>query len=135
MAGGPAGGILRLLDFVEEHRGALRFDFRDRFQLGLDDIGDAFTYAEAGDLVDGLRETLGTRTHAAAARWAYPMTQAEIAAQGLLLAFTNVNRDPKAHPRPLTFPWPWPGEDDVTPEELEELTQQLIRRSALAALP
>ncbi len=135
MAGGPAGGILRLLDLVEEHRPSLRFDFRDRFGLSLDDIGTTYTYGEAFDLVDGLRATRGTHTHAAAARWKYPMTRAEISLQTIEISFANVHRDVKVHPQPFTADWPWPGEDDVTPEEREALTEQLIRRSALAALP
>lgn len=135
MAGGPAGGILRLLDVVEEHRPALRFDFRDRFHLALDEVGDTFTYGEALDLVEGLRATLGTRTHAAAADWKYPATRADLSLQTLELHYANVHRDPKTHARPFAGEWPWRGEDEVTDEEREALTEQLIRRSALAALP
>lgn len=132
MAGGPPGGILRLLDVVEEHRAALRFDFRDRLGLSLDDLGDTVRYGEAVALVLGLLETQGTRAHAAARDWAYPLTHDEHMLQLLVELYAAVHRDPKKAPAPQSLGWPWPAVSDVTAEEREALTKQLIRRSALA---
>lgn len=132
MAGGAPGGIVRLLDVVEEHRAALRFDFRDRFGLSLDDAGDGYTFAEAIDLALGLLETQGTRSHAVVRDWLYPLALTDQWLQQLVELLGAVHRDTKTQPQPITFGWPWPKQSDVTDEEREALTQQLIARSALA---
>lgn len=48
--------------------------------------------------------------------------------------YVNVHRDPKAAREPFKFPRPWPDSDaapQVTADELAELTEQLLSRSAL----
>ncbi len=130
MAGGAPGGIVRLLDVVEEHRAALRFDFRDRFGLSLDDAGDRYSFGEAIDLTLELLETQGTRSHAAVRRWSYPLSHADAMLQHLVELEARWWKA-KGSP-PLSLGWPWPQESDVTDEERERLTQQLIARSALA---
>lgn len=132
MAGRAPGGIFRLLDLVEEHRAALRFDFRDRFHESLDELGVTVRYGEAIDLVEGLLETRGTRVHAAVRDWAYTMTRDQQLMQLLVELYAEVHRDPKKRSTPMSLGWPWPDEADVTEEEREALTQQLIARSALA---
>lgn len=132
MAGGAPGGIARLLDVVEEHRTALRFDFRDRFQLSLDDAGDRYTFGEAADLIFGLAATEGTSTHASVQSWRYPLSKTDRMLQHLVELTAAVHRDPKKQPQPISLGWPWPEQSDVTEEEREALTQQLIARSALA---
>lgn len=132
MAGGAPGGIVRLLDVVEEHRAALRFDFRDRFGLSLDDAGDGYTFGEAIDLALELLDEQGTRSHAAVRGWAYALSTTEQMLQHLVEMYAAWHRDTKKQPQPVTFGWPWPVESGVTDEEREALTQQLIARSALA---
>lgn len=132
MARGAPGGIVRLLDVVEEHRAALRFDFRDRFGLSLDDAGDRYSFGEAIDLTLELLAEQGTRSHAAVRGWAYPLSLTDQWLQQMVEILGAVHRDTKKQPQPITFGWPWPQESDVTDEEREALTQQLIARSALA---
>ncbi len=130
MAGGAPGGIVRLLDVVEEHRAALRFDFRDRFGLSLDDAGDGYTFGEAIDLTLELLDEQGTRSHAAVRGWSYPLSWSSQMLQHLVEINARWWR-PTGSP-PLSLGWPWPQQSDVTDEEREALTQQLIARSALA---
>ena len=132
MAGGAPGGIVRLLDVVEEHRAALRFDFRDRFGLSLDDAGDSYTFAEAIDLVLELLDEQGTRSHAAVRGWSYPLSWSSQMLQQMVEMYAAAHRDTKQQPKPLSLGWPWPRQSDVTDEEHEALKQQLIARSALA---
>ena len=48
--------------------------------------------------------------------------------------FANVHRDTSKSREPFHFPRPWPDADarpQVTEQELQELTEQLLARSAL----
>jgi hypothetical protein len=48
-------------------------------------------------------------------------------------AFINSNRDPKKHATPFELPMPWTEQgpsETATPEEIEQLQQQLAQRSA-----
>lgn len=48
--------------------------------------------------------------------------------------FVNVHRDREKAREPFRFPRPWPDADaapTVTPDELAELTEKLLARSAL----
>ncbi|UGS27578.1 hypothetical protein K8F61_05155 [Microbacterium resistens] len=61
-------------------------------------------------------------------------SHAEIAQITLAEWFANVHRDVKAAPEPFRFPRPWADEttnEDVSAEQREELTKQLMKRSAL----
>lgn len=132
MAGGAPGGSLGLLHLIEEHRRAARADFRERFSLSLDDVGDAFTYGEAIDLVEALIDSAGSRLHAAVRRWEFPMSRLERDMRVLAESYLERHRDSKKRAQPFDLGWPYPAQELVTAEELEDLTQQLIRRSALA---
>lgn len=130
MAAGPPGGIFELLDFVEEHWTAIAFDLRDRFKISIEAVTSGeLLFGESIALVEGLMAEQGTRTHAAVAGWAWPMTRAEHFAQMQLAAFLNVHRDRDKHPAPMSFPVPWPDPDAVTPAEREALVAELERRS------
>lgn len=69
-----AGGIWRLLGVVSAHRGAIEYDFRHRFGLGLRDVGGALTIAEAARLVTQLLADPSSAVYAAAAGWDYPLS-------------------------------------------------------------
>lgn len=98
----------------------------------LDDVGDAFTYGEAIDLVEALVDEPGTRLYAAVRRWEFPMSRLERDMRLLTESYLEVHRDKKKRTQPVDLGWPYPAEELVTDEEREALTQQLIRRSALA---
>lgn len=129
-AGGRApGGSVALLRFVEEHRAAIRFDFRDRFGISADDIGDTVSFGEAIDLIDELAVEMGTHLQASMDGWQWPASWSEINQAQLTEAYFNVHRDEKKRPQPFVVPMPWPGKDQATPEERAAAIAQLERRS------
>lgn len=75
MAGrGEAGGILGLLELIEEHRAALRYDWRARFGKSLDEsLPDDIGWAEALDLVRILRHDPSSQLAASVEGWAHPL--------------------------------------------------------------
>lgn len=78
MAGGLrfCGGILGLLELIEEHRAAIRYDWRARFQVGLDEsVPDAIGWDEALDLVRVLRADPSSQLAASLEGWDYPLSR------------------------------------------------------------
>ena len=76
MAGGrERGGILGLLDLIEEHRAAIAYDFRSRFHLSLAAIPDDVGWDEALDLISVLRRDPGTAVAAAMEGWDYGISR------------------------------------------------------------
>lgn len=74
MAGrGDAGGICGLLDLIEEHRAALRYDWRSRFHLSLDSVPDSVGWDEALDLVRIIRADPSSQLAAAIEGWDHPL--------------------------------------------------------------
>jgi hypothetical protein len=127
-AGGRcAGGSLRLLQLVEEHRPALAFDFRDRIHNSLSAIGDTIAYGEAWDLVTELANEFGTHTHASVHKWEFPARFGELIAVEHAEWTANRYRDREKAPEPITFPRPWRDESYVEPEERERLLAVLER--------
>lgn len=112
----------------------MRADFRRWFGLNLDDVGDTFTFGEAWDHVQTLRDTPGSWFHAALVNWAWPATWAEIATIAAATSTVNVNRDTKKQREPIEFSFPWTGVEDeaeqVTDEEREALKATLRQYSA-----
>lgn len=79
MAGGRfRGGICGLLDLIEEHRGALRYDWRVRFGRGLDESVPAdIGWDEALDLVRVLRSDPSSMLAASVEEWEYPLSRTD----------------------------------------------------------
>lgn len=77
MAGGHRfrGGILQLLDLIEEHRGAIEYDFRSRFQIGAHEIGGEIGWGEALRLVRILRSDPSSMLATAVEDWEYPFSR------------------------------------------------------------
>lgn len=106
MAGGRfRGGICGLLDLIEEHRGALRYDWRTRFGRGLDESVPAdIGWDEALDLVRILRSDPSSRIAAAAEGWDQPHAPGDLIAMRqfeLTQAAAGVKK-PQPYP---TAPW------------------------------
>lgn len=98
------GGILELLELIEEHRSALRYDWRSRFGCGLDEsVPDAIGWSEAIDLVRVLRMDPSSQVAAELQGWEYPLDRLGwmladlIDVQGQKAA----GKKWKAYPRPL----------------------------------
>lgn len=113
---------------MEEHLQAIRFDFRERLHLSLDEVGQSITFGEAEAHIITLRNMPGTHTHASVSGWNWPASIADLVAIRHAEWYINVHR--KADVPPIELPRPWPSPDDVTPEELEALEQKLQERSA-----
>jgi len=65
--------ILTLLDLIEEHRGALEYDWRNRFHLGLSAVpSPVMGWGEAWRLVQVLVQDPTSRIAAAVAGWEAP---------------------------------------------------------------
>lgn len=97
------GGIIGLLDLIEKHRGALRYDWRTRFGTSLDLVPGDIGWSEALDLVRILRADPGSMLAAAMEGWSYPMPR-EVAVLAdlydLQYAKTGV-KNRKPYPRPF----------------------------------
>lgn len=67
------GGIFGLILLIEEHRAALRYDWRTRFGKSLDTIPSEFDWSETLDLVRVLRADPSSQLAASIEGWAYPL--------------------------------------------------------------
>lgn len=128
------GGSAALLELIEEHRAALRFDFRRYFGVSLDDVGLTVPFGEAIDLVNELQREWGSHLSAAIAEWSFPATYGEIV--GAMHLETVLNQFRKEGSKPSTVLMPWPDKSaapKVSPEEFAELSRQLEARSAFGS--
>lgn len=102
-----AGGIFGLLGLIARHRGAVEYDFRSRFGLGLRDIGPKLTIAEAARLAAIFRDDPSSATAAAISGWSHPMSREALILADLidLQAKTKVGKKWHGYPRP------WPTDD------------------------
>lgn len=104
MAGGrEPGGICGLLDLIEEHRAALRYDWRARFGKGFESVPDEIGWDEALDLVRILRADPSSQLAASIEGWTYPLERL-----GWMLADlidvqgqTAAGKKWKTYPRPM----------------------------------
>lgn len=131
MDGRDAGGIRALLDLIEEHRGALEYDWRSRFGLALAVVGtDAMCWGEAYRLTLVLLNDPTSQLCAAAGRWRTPWSRdSEMLA---LLVEIGLRSNAK-HPgqvRPLPRPWTTP---DVATTARPALPQAVVRAVLLRA--
>lgn len=96
--------MIQLLDLLEEHREAFDYDWRTRFGLSADVIGEEMDWREACSLTRALIADGTSRVGAAVAGWRYPWTpEAWILADlwDLIAAVhTDRRRRPKPYPRP-----------------------------------
>ncbi len=127
---GPPGEITGLLDLIEEHTPALRFDFRHTFGLCLDDVGDTITWGEAVDLVEELQRDTGSHLFASIAGYKWAASMADIAT--ILLANRAINEGTRG--TPVMLPLPIGGEpkpvDSATPDETNAALEYLRTSSA-----
>lgn len=70
-----AGGIFGLLGLIAAHRGAVEYDWRTRFGLGLDDIGVDQSLQEAARLAEILREDPSSAISAVLRGWEHPVSR------------------------------------------------------------
>lgn len=71
------GGILSLILLIEEHRAAIRYDWRTRFGKSLDAIPGEFSWSEAIDLARILRSDPSSQLAASVEGWDYPFAHSD----------------------------------------------------------
>ena len=100
--GCTAGGILAVLQILEDYKHAFTYDFRTRFGLGLADLGDEVPWPEVVSLVSVLLSDPTSWLQAAKAKWEHPISYEWTLAAATydLLAQVNSKRKPKPWPRP-----------------------------------
>jgi hypothetical protein len=89
------GGIFGLLGLIALHRGAVEYDLRHRFQIGLRDVGRSVTLAEVGRLVVILRRDPSSAITAALEGWDYPIDRTTLAILDLFDVTVLANSDMK----------------------------------------
>lgn len=111
MAGGRSderGGILKLLDLIEEHRAAFDYDWRTRFHLPLDSVPTVMGWGEAVRLAGILRADPSSMLAASMEGWKYPVTREAIA----LARLYDLEYAKTGAKRREPYPMPW-NEDGV----------------------
>lgn len=99
------GGICGLLDLIEEHRGALEYDFRTRFPGitdGLDGVPTQMGWGEVVRQVGILRADPSSALASGLAGWDYPISRETLAILDLYDLMMAANSDPKKRPKPHT---------------------------------
>jgi hypothetical protein len=121
--GCPTGGIIAVLQILEDYKPAFTYDFRARFGLGLDSLGTTVPWSEVISLVAVLLRDPTSWLQTAKNDWQHPISYdwTIAAATYDLLAQVNSKRKPK--------PWPRPWKDSGTVHKGKK-----IRRDARAIL-
>jgi hypothetical protein len=96
------GGILEVLQILEDYKHAFTYDFRSRFGLGLDSLGTTLPWSEVVSLVSVLMSDPTSWLQTAKNDWQHPISYdwTIAAATYDLLAQVNSKRKPKPWPRP-----------------------------------
>jgi hypothetical protein len=104
--GSPTGGILEVLQILEDYKHAFTYDFRARFGLGLDALGESVPWSEVVSLVSVLMADPTSWLQTAKNKWQHPISYdwTIAAATYDLLATVNSKRKPKQWPRPWGEP-------------------------------
>lgn len=121
-AGCINGGILTLRELIEEHPAEFAYDFRSRFNLGIDDIGTRISWREAYLLVIVLLKDSTSWLQAAYNDWSYPVSMEWVMLVQQFDAFAMVNS--KRKPQPTKMPWQTPiksGKPQVSEKRVREI--------------
>lgn len=116
----------------------MTYDFRERFQLSLTEVGRTLTYGEAILLAGQLMKDQSSHLYASMSGWEHPLSRLELMMQVVAERVLAVTRDEKKQPKPTTFGWPWEKPvakfAEVSDQERRQYTEQLRSRSAFAQL-
>ena len=118
------GGIFKLRELIEEHPAELAYDFRSRFALSIESIGESVTYKEAILLVSILLRDPASWTQAAWSGWYYPVTREWIVASHTYELLSSVNSGKGKKPKP--YPNPFPSRDSVRTGKTSRSTGEVI---------
>ena len=107
--GSKPGGILKVLEIIEDHREGFIYDFRSRFSLGLADVGTTAPWDEVVLLVTVLLRDPTSWLHTSVANWAHPISYDWPVLASMYDLHAQVNS--KGKPKP--FPRPWDNRSNV----------------------
>lgn len=84
------------------HPGEFAYDFRSRFNIGIQEIGERISYLETVHLLSVLLRDTSSWLQAAESDWAYPVSREWIVTSHVyeLLATVNSKKKPKPYPTP-----------------------------------
>lgn len=103
--GRSTGGILQLLELIEEHPSEAARDFREKFHLPSSEVGLIVTYGEAILLTATLMRDPTSWLHAAVDGWAHPVSWNEIALYDLYDLELRSKLENQSEFRPYPRPW------------------------------
>lgn len=103
-AGCFLGGILALLELIEEHPAEAARDFREKLHCSIKDLGLSVRWDEALLLVQTLMRDPSSWLHAAVAGWEYPISRETVA----LMDLYDLQHASKSKRKPRPIPRPWP---------------------------
>lgn len=72
---GWPGGSIRLLELVREYEAEIAYDFRNKFGLSIEELGNSYTLREAVLLVSVLVTVPDSYLAAAKQRWQFPVSR------------------------------------------------------------
>lgn len=98
-----SGGILWVLELIEDHKSAFAYDFRNRFQISYKEIGKTIAFDEALHLVMILMQDPTAWLSASMRKWQYPASYEFIA----LAATYDIHAAVNSKNKPKPFPRPW----------------------------
>lgn len=110
MAGGgrEPGGILGLLELIEERPTAVAYDWRTRFHMGIEDLPEKMGWGEAVGHVRILRADPSSMIAAAIEGWTHPISREALILMDLydldMRVAVGGKKSPKPHPgRPYSM--------------------------------
>lgn len=140
IGGGSAPKVLTLLSVIDDHRGALEYDWRSRFNLPLTSVPSEVGWDEAWRLYTRLSADPSSHISAAQNDFDYPFSR-----EAMILAdffdLTYAINAPEKGPRPKPYPRPWPDADKEkkrlgkTSLPSETVRALLARRGPAASAP
>lgn len=106
------GGIFGLLGLIRDHRGAVEYDWRARFGVGLAVIGDSMPVTEAARLAVILRHDPSSGIAAAVEGWKHPVSREALVLMDMFdVTMAQAHAGAKG-PRPKPHPGrPWESVD------------------------
>lgn len=116
-----AGGILWLLELVEEHNAEIAFDFRTKFNLSIEDLGKTYSYREGFMLAAILMRDTTSWLQAAVNNWKFPASMEWIMLVQQFDAFVAAN---SKNPKPTPMPWQAPirsGKPSVSDDKVRSV--------------
>lgn len=129
-SGCPIGGILKLLELIEEHPAEFAYDFRSRFGLSIDDIGSSVSWREAVLLTAVLLREPDSWLQAVVNEWRFPVSKEWIMLVQQFDAFLAAN---SKHPKPTPMPWQAPirsGKPTLPQEQVRAILDAMRPKGA-----